>query len=454
MFGTSGIRGPFGETVTADVALSVGRALATHGMDRLVIGRDPRPTGSLLADAVSTGAREYGADVLRVGVAATPTIARSVDWYDADAGVAVTASHNPPADNGLKCWTDEGVAFGEERRERITEIVRNDEGEPAAWDAVGTESARGAEARCDGSGRSDATERHREALVEAVSIQDPPSVVVDVGNGAGGVTADALRELGCDVRTLGAEPDGRFPSRPSEPTAGTCDALATHVAATDADLGIAHDGDADRTMAVDDRGRFCAGDELFALFAGDAVADGATVVAPVGASLVVDDVVEQAGGRVERCRVGDVFVAERARESGVSFGGEPSGAWIWPHQTLAPDGPLAACKLAALVAREGPLSQQIAALPSYPVERDQLPVAAAADKNEIVEAVARRAAERYDEIDERDGVRVETEAGWFLVRASGTQPLVRVTAQGRTEDRTVALTETARELIDDALQTA
>ncbi|WP_248516608.1 phosphoglucosamine mutase [Salinarchaeum laminariae] len=454
MFGTSGIRGPFGETVTADVALSVGRALATHGADRLVIGRDPRPTGSLLADAVSTGAREYGADVLRVGVAATPTIARSVDWYDAEAGVAVTASHNPPADNGLKCWTDEGVAFGEERRERITEIVRNDEGEPAAWDAVGTESARGAEARCDGSGRSDATERHREALVEAVSIQDPPSVVVDVGNGAGGVTADALRELGCDVTTLGAEPDGRFPSRPSEPTAGTCDALATHVAATDADLGIAHDGDADRTMAVDDRGRFCAGDELLALFAGDAVADGATVVAPVGASLVVDDVVEQAGGRVERCRVGDVFVAERARESGVSFGGEPSGAWIWPHQTLAPDGPLAACKLAALVAREGPLSQQIAALPSYPVERDQLPVAAAADKNEIVEAVARRAAERYEEIDERDGVRVETEAGWFLVRASGTQPLVRVTAQGRTEDRTVALTETARDLIDDALQTA
>jgi len=206
-------------------------------------------------------------------------------------------------------------------------------------------------------------------------------------------------------------------------------------------------------MAVDDRGRFLAGDELLALFGGDAVADGARVVAPVGASLVVDDVVEQAGGRVERCRVGDVYVAERAQESGISFGGEPSGAWIWPRETLAPDGPLAACKLVALVAREGPLSQQVANLPKYPVERDQRSVADE-EKERIVEALARRAAETYEKIDDRDGVRVETESGWFLVRASGTQPLIRITAQGRTEDRTVELTETARELIDDAMQTA
>ncbi|GAB3679371.1 phosphoglucosamine mutase [Salinarchaeum chitinilyticum] len=450
MFGTSGIRGPFGETVTTDVALSVGRALATHGAERIVIGRDPRLTGPLLADALSAGARERGADVLRIGVAATPTVARSVGWYDADAGVAVTASHNPPADNGLKCWTDEGAAFGEERRERITEIVREGAGEPAAWHEVGTETVVGDDAVRD---RSDATDRHRQALADAVSLEEPLSVVVDVGNGAGGVTADALRDLDCDVTTLGGETDGRFPSRPSEPTAGTCDALAAHVEATDADLGVAHDGDADRAMAVDDRGRFCSGDELLALFAGDAVADGAEVVAPVGASLVVDDVVEQAGGRVERCRVGDVFVAERAREPGVTFGGEPSGAWIWPQETLAPDGPLAACKLAALVARAGPLSRQIAALPSYPVERGQLSVDGE-QKYEIVEAVAGLASGRYAEIDERDGVRVETESGWFLVRASGTQPLVRVTAQGRTEDRTVELTETARSLIDDALQTA
>ena len=442
MFGTSGIRGPFGEDVTADLACSIGRALATHGAERIVIGRDPRLTGPLLADAVSAGAREYGADVVRVGGAATPTIARSVDWYDADAGVSVTASHNPPEDNGLKLWTDEGMAFGEERRRRIAEIVESDAGEPVAWDQVGTETE-----------RPDATERHRAALVDAVTIEDPPSVVVDVGNGAGGVTAAALRDLGCAVTTLGGNPDGRFPSRPSEPTGATCETLAAHVAGTDAALGIAHDGDADRTMAVDERGRFLAGDELLALFAGEAVADGARVVAPVGASLVVDDVVEREGGRVERCRVGDVYVAERASRPGVSFGGEPSGAWIWPNQTLAPDGPLAACRLAALVARAGPLSQQVASLPAYPVERDQIEVDPAA-KGRIVDAVARRASERYGETDERDGVRVETDSGWFLVRASGTQPLIRLTAQGRTEDGTVELTETARELVRESLQAA
>ncbi|AGN02230.1 phosphoglucosamine mutase [Salinarchaeum sp. Harcht-Bsk1] len=442
MFGTSGVRGRFGEDVTADLALSIGRALATHGTERIVVGRDPRLTGSLLADAVSAGAREYGADVVRIGVAATPTIARSVGWYDADAGVAVTASHNPPEDNGLKLWTDEGMAFGEDRRRRIAEIVEEGAGEPVAWDETGSETK-----------RTDATDRHREALTDAVTIEEPLSVVVDVGNGAGGVTVGALRDLGCSVTTLGGQPDGRFPSRPSEPTGATCETLAAHVAGTDADLGIAHDGDADRTMAVDERGRFLAGDELLALFAGEAVADGARVVAPVGASLVVDDVVEREGGRVERSRVGDVYVAERASEPGVSFGGEPSGAWIWPKQTLAPDGPLAACRLAALVARERPLSQQVAGLPAYPVERDQIEVDPTA-KERIVDAVARRANERYDEIDERDGVRVETDSGWFLVRASGTQPLVRMTAQGRTEDRTVELTETARELITEALQTA
>ncbi|HKJ59321.1 MAG TPA: phosphoglucosamine mutase, partial [Halobacteriales archaeon] len=206
MFGTSGIRGPVGEVVTADLAVSLGRALGIDA-DRVVVGRDPRDSGRFLADALAAGLRESGTDVVRLGLAATPTIARSVAWRDADAGVSVTASHNPPEDNGLKLWQPSGQAFDAPLRETITDRIESGAFEPAAWDEVG------------GSSRWDAHAHHLEALLDAVSVERELSVVVDVGNGAGGLTADALLELGCDVQTLNAQPDGAFPGRPSEPTA-------------------------------------------------------------------------------------------------------------------------------------------------------------------------------------------------------------------------------------------
>ena len=202
MFGTSGIRGPVGETVTADLALRVGRALGVEA-DRVVVGRDPRESGRLLADAFAAGLRESGTDVRDLGLAATPTVARAVAWHDADAGASITASHNPPQDNGLKLWQPSGQAFDAEHRERIAARVREGTTDLAAWDGLGSREA--AEAR----------DRHCGAIVDAVDLADPLSVVVDVGNGAGGVTLDALAALGCDVRTLNAQPDGRFPGRPN-----------------------------------------------------------------------------------------------------------------------------------------------------------------------------------------------------------------------------------------------
>ncbi|MFC7209878.1 phosphoglucosamine mutase [Natronoarchaeum sp. GCM10025321] len=438
MFGTSGVRGQFGTDVTVDLAVVIGRAVVADGAERVVIGRDPRTTGPVLRDALSAGVRESGGDVIDCGMVATPTLARAVAWRDADVGVMITASHNPPEDNGIKLWTPSGMAFDEARRGRIAELVEADEYAPADWDAVGTETA-----------WSDATARHRDAIVDAVDPVEELSVVVDVGNGAGGITAGALRALGCSVETLNAEPDGRFPSRPSEPTEEACGTLQAHVAATDADLGIAHDGDSDRMMVVDETGQFPAGDALLALFARGAAGDGDVVAAPLNTSLAVDDVLAEIGGSLVRTRVGDVFVAERAREDDVVFGGEPSGAWIWPDETLAPDGPLAAAKLAALVDREGPLSELLAELPSYPLRRESIEVEG---KRNLMETVATRAHEEYDGVESLDGVRVEREDGWFLVRASGTQPLVRITAEGRTEAATAELYDEARALVEDAIE--
>jgi phosphoglucosamine mutase len=437
VFGTSGIRGPFGEPIDTDLARRVGRALATCGDDRVVVGRDGRTTGGLLSDALAAGAREGGTDVVRLGLVATPTLARRVAPEDADAGVIVTASHNPPADNGFKFFTPRGAAFGADRRAALVAAVR-DGGESAAWDAVGTEST-----------AADATARHRAAIEGSVAGPLDCSVVVDIGNGMGGVTVDTLRDLGATVETLNADVDGRFPARPSEPTAESCESLCAHVAATDADLGIAHDGDADRAMAVDETGRFVSGDELLALFATDALAsgDGDRVAVPVDTSLLVADAVTDAGGTVERTPVGDVYVADAAREPDVGFGGEPSGAWIWPDETLCPDGPLAACRLAAVVGERGPLSALVGAFTDYPIRRTSVKTEA---KEAVMDRVAARVHERHDDVETLDGVRVDHGDGWTLVRASGTQPLVRVTAEARDPDRADDLLDTATALVEAA----
>ncbi len=434
MFGTSGIRGPVGETVTADLALSVGRAVGVDA-DRVVVGRDPRESGQLLTDALAAGLRESGTDVVDLGLAATPTVARAVAWEDADAGAAITASHNPPQDNGIKLWQPSGQAFDEPRRTTITDRIESDAADLAAWDGLGTRE------------RTDATDRHREALVEAVDVSESLQVVVDVGNGAGGLTPDALADLGCSVETLNAQPDGAFPGRPSEPTAEHCESLATLVGETEADLGIAHDGDADRLRAVTDDGTFLSGDVLLAIFAADAAEPGDTVAVPVDTSLAVADFLASRDVDVTRTPVGDVYVAAAAAEPGVAFGGEPSGAWIWPDETLCPDGPLAACRLAALAA-EQPLAARAAAIDTYPIRRASVETDA---KAAVMDRLRERIGADYEDVSTQDGLRVDLGDAWFLLRASGTQPLVRITAEARDADRADAVFETAQSLVEEAV---
>ncbi|QPV61826.1 phosphoglucosamine mutase [Halosimplex litoreum] len=435
MFGTSGIRGPVGDEVTAELALSVGRAVGVDA-DRVVVGRDARESGRLLTDALAAGLRESGVDVVDLGLAATPTVARTTAAEDADVGVSVTASHNPAPDNGIKLWQPSGQAFDGPLQDTITERVRAEVTDLRPWDDLGDRV------------RRDGAERHVDALVDAVAVDDPLSVVVDLGNGAGGVTVDALQRLGCAVETLNAQPDGSFPGRPSEPTAENCESLAALVAESDADLGIAHDGDADRMRCVAADGTYLSGDVTLALLAREAASPGDRVAAPVDTSLAVDDHLADIDVSVERTRVGDVYVAERASETGVAFGGEPSGAWIWPAETLCPDGPLAACKVAALAA-ERPLADRLAAVETYPIRRDSVETD---EKAAAMERVSERVLAEYDDVTTLDGVRVGLDDAWFLLRASGTQPLVRITAEARDADRAETVFAEARALLGDAIE--
>ncbi len=434
MFGTGGIRGPVGDTIGTSLAVRLGRAIGSEA-DAVVVGRDVRASGRLLERALVAGIEECGSDVVRVGVQSSPTIARSISWYEADLGVAITGSHNPAGDNGFKLWTADSRALS---RTEYRRIVRRA--------TAGTVSLANAADIGSTTQRDCCRDRHRRQLLETFDSMDGISVVVDLGNGAGGLTADVLDELGCQVLTLNGHPDGTFPGRPSEPTADTCERLGSVVQSTNADLGIAHDADADRMLAVDETGAFVGGDELFALFASAAARSGLQVAVTVDTSSVVERAVRAAGGKFVRTAVGEMAVADAMDAPQVVFGGEPSGLWIWGEETRCPDGHLAACKLVELVRDNGPLSAQLEDFRGqYTTRRACLDADA---KYDAIDRIRRRLNGDYDRIDTTDGIRIETDSGWFLIRASGTEPVVRITADATDRPAADRLFERARGLVE------
>jgi phosphoglucosamine mutase len=251
--------------------------------------------------------------------------------------------------------------------------------------------------------------------------------------------------LGCKITTLNCQADGYFPGRTPEPTEDQLTDLKELVIRKGADVGIAHDGDGDRMVAVDDRGRFIDGDRLIALFATSMKVHG--VVAPMDASMVLDDIV----GKVVRCKVGDVYVAEALKSSGLEFGGEPSGTYIFPQETLCPDGVYAGALLAKMASEER-LSDMIDALPRYPVRRDSHKFEARR-RGEVERKLEEVAHELdCDELLTMDGFRAEYSDGWFLVRLSGTEPKLRITAEARDEQELERLFHTAANMVGRCLK--
>ena len=407
-FGSSGVRGPFATLATPELALAIGRAVGSIRR-RGVVGRDARTTGYALGAAAVAGMLSSGAEVRIAGIAPTPAIAYAARRDDA--GLVVTASHNPAPDNGFKLWEPDGRAFGMEARATVERLLR----EPpplASWEAVGSASP-----------APHVVADHAARVLEiAGPLARRLRVVLDCGNGAASVGSPAmLRELGCDVVTLNAQADGHFPGRPSEPSEANLTALRKAVVATGADLGIAHDGDADRCMIVTHKGRYVGGDELLLLFAQRHA--GATIVCPVDASRTIEDA---SGCKVLRTKVGDAFVSEKLAEVGGAFGGEASGAWIFPKMSYCPDGPLAAAMVCAMVAQRGAMEDQVAALPRYPIFRSAWRL----DPSEMAPAMGRfREALSDGKLNELDGLRADFADGWVLVRPSGTEPKLRVTVE-------------------------
>ncbi|MFB6129499.1 MAG: phosphomannomutase [Salinigranum sp.] len=475
LFGTAGVRGDVVARVTPDLALAVGQAAGLEaGADEsdveFVVARDGRTTGPALPAAVASGLASAGATVERAGALPTPALAFASRGRR---GVMLTASHNPPTDNGIKLFVD-GVEYGTDREEAIESLVEADR-PPARWDRWGTPEA------CQ------PLSAYREAVVayarDSVGTLDGLSVAVDCGNGTGGLaTPYVLDRLGARVVALNANVDGHFPARESKPTEESLAAFRRFVADRDVDLGVAHDGDADRVVFLDPDGDVVHEDTVVAVLAEHYVrssdASDPVVVTTPNASARIDDRVDEAGGRVERIRLGALHEGVAAAEAGggtVAFAAEP---WKHIHPAFGGwmDGVASAAVFAGLVAGATPSTGStdatdatgtadatgtsgagLAALrepiDERPYRKVNVPCPDDA-KDATMEGLAAAIPAAFPdaEVTTTYGVRLERDDGsWALVRPSGTEPFVRIYAESDDVDGLVAA---VRSLVEDAVSDA
>lgn len=416
LFGTSGIRRLFDRNLL-ELALKTGLAVGSV-CKNVVVGGDTRTSTPAMKSAVIAGLLAAGAKCLDAGLVPTPTLANAA--RKSDAGVMVTASHNPPEYNGIKALNPDGSAFSPVQQREIEGLITGEPPGVTFWKEI---------KEC--ADYAHAIEEHIERIARDFPKVLDVKVVVDCDGGAASViTPRLLKKLGCDVVELNCQPTGFFP-RASEPTEANLGDLMEAVKESGANVGIAHDGDADRMMAVDDKGRFLSGDKLMVLLA---QAIGAKdVVTTIDASMVVEEI----GLKVRRTPVGDNYVSEELKKGG-DFGGEPSGAWVFPGVSLCPDGIYAAALIASIAGRSG-LSVLADEIPAYPILRGSVPL----DSMTITHLEWQLLSLDPRSVSKSDGIKLFFKDGWLLVRPSGTEPKIRLTAEARTESRVHELYERA-----------
>ena len=422
LFGTSGIRRIIDKDLI-QLGLKVGLALGKL-CNNTVVGTDTRTSGHALKYALISGVLAGGSRCCDAGIAPTPTLAFATREFDA--GAMITASHNPPEYNGIKLLNPDGSAFDSSQQMQLEEMISDESLSSAPWHEIKSSSV------CQG-----VIERHIERIMRDFPERFKLKVVVDCGCGAASViTPYLLRNLGCEVVALNSYPSGLFPRNP-EPTEANLADLIKATREFDADLGIAHDGDADRMMAIDDKGRFIPGDKLLALFAQEMRAK--EVVTTIDASMVIDEM----GFKVTRTRVGDTYVSEELKKGG-DFGGEPSGNWVFPGISLCPDGIYAAAQIVAIASQQK-LSQLVDGIPYYPLLRGSI-----YNKGIAMPGLEQRLmAMEPLSVSNIDGIKLNFKDGWLLVRASGTEPKVRLTVEAKSEARAHQLYESGLKVVTD-----
>lgn len=418
LFGTNGVRGIAGKDLTPGLVLTIGEALGTMRKGGIAVGRDTRTSGETLVKAVKSGLLAAGCNVVDCGILPTPALQYLVkEQYDG--GAMITASHNPPEYNGVKIIESDGTEMGDEETIKLEHLIFEPSFSPK-WEYIGQEINAPYLIR-----------KYIQAIVHHFpqKVGSQISVVVDPGSGPACLTTpQILTEMGCRVLTLNGIMDGTFPGRMPEPSSEGLKELADLVVSSGAAFGVAHDGDADRAVFIDEKGRFIEENREFALIAQHICQQKkGTVVTPVSTSLIVEMVVKKEGCTITYTPVGSIYVARTMRslmEKGdkVIFGGEGNGGLIFPDHQFCRDGGMTAAMMVFILASTGQqLSTLVNALPRRSMIKDKIRTSRGVQVLESLKKIYSQ-----ESLDLTDGVKILRKDSWALVRASGTEPIIRI----------------------------
>ena len=435
LFGTAGIRGTYLEKIRPGLAYDVGLAVAAHVGERgtVTIGHDIRTTSPLLALSAGSGVMSGGVDAVFLGMVPTPVLAFSVPHTNSRAGIMITASHNPPPDNGIKVFQYSGMEYTEKMEEELERIMEVKSKFHASWDQVGR--------------LIDARELGEDYVEKAIAEMKPktvkytPKILVDCSNGAASnFTPRILRMMGAKVFSTNCHSDGYFPGHEPEPRQDVLEPLLKLASPLQADVVLAHDGDADRLSGLTLSRGFVKQDLLIALYAMVKLREGkGSIIVSVDVGNSVKEVVEEYGGRIVRSKLGKIH-EKLLEHPGALLAAEP---WklIDPSWGLWVDGIYQATFITKLMMEEGEsLDQLLEVIPSYPWTRISIPILDDMDRKKIFYQTLKEevlaAMDNYEDIIEIDGVRLEFSDGtWILLRMSGTEPKIRFYSETKEKGR-------------------
>ncbi|WP_048061820.1 phosphoglucosamine mutase [Hyperthermus butylicus] len=450
LFGTDGVRGVLNRELTPELALRLGQAIATYFGEgaTVLVARDARAGGEMILNAVVAGLLSAGARVHVAwpdGYATTPAVQYAVKELGYDYGVIVTASHNPPEYNGVKVVGPLGIEVDRETEARIEDIFFSERFHRTPWHRAAYEVPR----------EHRVIETYVKGVVEKV---DAPAirrrgfrVLVDCANSVSSLTTPKiLRALGVKPYTLGCNLDP-YPYREPEPTPSSLAEAAAIVRSLGLDFGVGHDGDGDRAIIIDERGEVWWGDRTGTILA-EFIAEHKLPAAPkklytaVSSSKLVEDYLRPKGIEVVWVPVGTINISYRMLEEGGIAGFEENGGFIYPAHLLARDGGMTLALFLELLAKEGkPASEVLGRLPRYYAVKLKVPM----DRQKALRVVEALREEYSGKPGYRvitiDGVRIEAEDYWFLVRPSGTEPVLRIMVEASTPEKAKEIAEALRE---------
>ncbi|MGP6239406.1 phosphoglucosamine mutase [Cuniculiplasma sp. SKW4] len=437
LFGTNGIRGIPNEDLTPEFCMKIGKAIGTFFGKTVAIGSDNRLSNSMIMDSVISGILSTGVDVKNISILPTP----AVQYYckkNRIPGVIITASHNPPRFNGIKCIDEDGTELERSKEEKIESIYYKNNFKIASWENIGREIQ-----------DNSAAELYISGVLSRIDVDTIKKmklrVIFDAGNGAAyRTTPELLSRLGVSLVTLNANPDGLFTSRESEPKPSNLRYLIDLAKTGEFALGIAHDGDADRAVFVDEKGNFIDGDTTLSLFVQNYIKMGEKVVTPVSSSDAIDDICKEKGAEVIRTKVGAPVVSRTMIEKKARLGGEENGGIIYGDHQYCRDGAMTVGIILDVMAKKGKkLSEIIKEVPEYHITRKTIP------RREDFHVIKTKLLKVFPDwnVDETDGVKLRKEHDWILVRPSGTEPIIRIFAHSKSQEMSKQLCDNAEKII-------